>query len=291
MKPWLAALMLCRNEEWIIGLSLRAALKWCDVAVVLLHSCTDHSQRIVEEIAAEHPGRVNILASQSPLWCEMEHRQALLVAARAVGATHMAIVDADEVLTGNLLGTVREQIAQLPPGGFLRTRMFCPWRSIHHYRSGQSIWANRTDFVLAFADSAPLCWSAINGYDHHHRQPINSRCVAQWTSAGGGVMHLQFVQWERLTAKHALYKMSERVKFPHKPLTQIDQMYNLALDESGLLLEPVPVTWWQPYLSFGHLLDTSNPPWQVAECERLLLEYGPSPFVGLNLFGVVEVKP
>jgi hypothetical protein len=37
----LIGLMPVRGEDWILGLSARAALMWCDELVILLHSCTD----------------------------------------------------------------------------------------------------------------------------------------------------------------------------------------------------------------------------------------------------------
>jgi uncharacterized metal-binding protein YceD (DUF177 family) len=43
----LVGLMLCRNSDWVIGLSLRAALMWCDAVVVLMHNCSDDTEEIV----------------------------------------------------------------------------------------------------------------------------------------------------------------------------------------------------------------------------------------------------
>src|SRR3990167_2593871 len=49
----LIGLMLARNEDWVIGCSLRAALRWCDAVVVALHACIDETQRIVSQISKE----------------------------------------------------------------------------------------------------------------------------------------------------------------------------------------------------------------------------------------------
>ena len=59
----LIGLMPVRNETWCLGLTLRAALMWCDEMVVWLHACTDDSKRITQDIAKE-TGRVR------ELWCE-----------------------------------------------------------------------------------------------------------------------------------------------------------------------------------------------------------------------------
>ena len=283
----LVALMPCRNEDWVIGLSLRVVLKWANEAVVLLHSCTDDSKKIVSDIANENPSRVHVLENSDLVWREMEQRQQMLDYARSIGSTHIAITDADEVLTGNLLGSTAEQIKSLPSGGLMQTRMLCAWRSLTDYRSGNSVWSNRYDLALAFHDNPNIRWSAKNdGYDHHQRNPLGSRPAFQYSGLGG-VIHLQFANWDRLVAKHALYKMSERVKFQSKNIESIDRLYNLALDENGLQTTKMQDEIWGPYSDLLKYIDMDKTPWQIAECERLMKEHGKGTFEGLNLFGVV----
>ena len=96
--------MPCRNEDWVLGLTARAALMWCDELILWLHSCTDGSRDIAVAVAHEHPGRVIIDVANDPTWAEMSHREQMLELARERGATHIAMVDADEILTGNLIG-------------------------------------------------------------------------------------------------------------------------------------------------------------------------------------------
>jgi glycosyltransferase involved in cell wall biosynthesis len=103
----LVALMPVRNEDWVLGLSARVALMWCDHLVILDHASTDRTQEILRDLCAEHPGRLTCLRNSEGLWDEMAHRQTMLEAARAENATHIAIVDADEILTANLVPGVR----------------------------------------------------------------------------------------------------------------------------------------------------------------------------------------
>lgn len=282
------ALMPVRNEAWMVGLSLRVALLWCDEVVALDHASTDRTPEILAEIAAEHPGRLHILHEPNPDWPEMAHRQRLLEAARALGGTHMAIIDADEVLTGNLLGAVREVVSGLAPGQLLQVGMPCMWRGLDQYRTDSRIWSNRNDLILAFADRPDLHWSQVNGYDHHHRAPCGAVVRQRVGYAAGGAMHLQWASWRRLTAKHALYKMMERRKYPDKSVAAIDSMYSLALDEVGLALQPAPAEWWAPYSQLRQYADINTEPWQESECRRLWAEHGAAAFAGLNLFGVVQ---
>ncbi len=97
----LVGLMTVRNEEWVLGLSLRAALRFVDEMVVLDHASTDCTAALVERLAAEHPGRVRSLRESDPVWRESAWRQRLLEEGRAAGATHPCVLDADEVLWPN----------------------------------------------------------------------------------------------------------------------------------------------------------------------------------------------
>lgn len=101
-------------------------------------------------------------------------------------------------------------------------------------------------------------------------------------------MHLQFVDWERLRAKHALYKMRERIMWPDRPVAKIDAQYGLAVDEAGILLADAPREWWEPYAHLMRHLRIGEQPWQAGECARLMAEHGQDAFKGLDLFGVVQ---
>src|SRR5215475_9209519 len=102
----LTAIMPVRNEEWILGLSARVALEWCDELVVLNHCSFDRTHAILEEISRE-TGRVRFAAHNTSQWREMEHRQQLLDIARHYEATHIALIDADEVLCADSLPGIR----------------------------------------------------------------------------------------------------------------------------------------------------------------------------------------
>jgi len=273
-----------RNEAWVIGASLRALMHWVDEAIVLVHASTDATLEICHEAAAEYPGRIRILVEPEATWRERAHRQRLLEAARDRRATHISTLDADEILTGDLLPTIRERIQATPFSRHAGIKMFNLHRSLDCYRSDKGIWGAQAGTMVAFTDSPDLSWQS-DGYDHHHRHPHGSRYWRKITE--GGIMHLQFASWRRLTAKHAWYKMTERVRWPRKPVEEIDKLYSMALDESGKETEPCPAEWWAPYADLP-AIDLNAEPWQEAECRRMFERYGPEAFEGLNLFGVIQ---
>jgi glycosyltransferase involved in cell wall biosynthesis len=281
----LVAIMPARNEDWVIGLSARAVLHWCDSLVILDHASDDRTREIAMQISDEHPGRVSVLIENDANWAEMHQRQRLLEFARGLGATHVAPVDADEVLAGDMLPTIRGEISRLQPGQFLGLPMRNLHRSIHQYRSDVSDFGSRAGSMLAFADANGLTWEPRNGYDHHQRSPLGARNGGMLRHTSG-IMHLQFASWRRLIAKHARYKVMERCKYPAKSVQSIDQLYSHAPNERGLQVTAVPGSWWAPYADYMQYLDLDREPWHEAEVRRVVADRGAEYFEGLNLFGV-----
>ncbi len=223
--------MAARNEDWCLGLSARAVLLWVDHLIILDHASTDRTPGIAFDLAAEYPNRVTILNESDPQWNEMAHRQRMLDAARSLGASHIVYVDADEVLTGNLLGRIRSLAECTLPGQILQI----PWLSMRAsiYRYDTSGPWGTCDASVAFQDDPLWHWTARNGYDFHQRHPMGKPFVAfkPIRRTDGGLMHLQFVSERRLKAKQALYKMLEVTRWPgREPIDVIDKRYSLAVN-------------------------------------------------------------
>lgn len=290
----LIATIPCRNEAWCIGLSARVALLWCDEIVVLDHCSTDRSASIILDVAnePEHKGRVHLIAEADPKWDEMQHRQRMLEYARHKGATHIAIVDADEVLTAN---TVREAgIRAFPqPGVILQLPGYNLRGGLNRYHSN-GIWGNRF-FSTVFEDWPRAHWG---GDTFHQREPRGGTLQVHRPIAHGqgGILHLWAASERRLIAKHALYKCNERLRWPQKPVTAIEKMYNWAIKgDPTVPAYGTPATWkyaetteaWlAPYKNLLQYLDIHAVPWQERETIRLVGLHGREAFRGLDLFGV-----
>ena len=287
----LVGCMCVRNEDWCLGLSARVALMWCDRIVILNHASTDGTGDIPQALCEEFPDRVTIMTAIDTEWREMEHRQMMLRSARYSGATHIAIIDADEILTGNLLGTIRGHVEAaganmlMLPGYNLRG-------GLHRYHSN-GIWGNRW-FSTAFKDDPRANWS---GDKFHSREPggITWGHVKPVKQGEGGILHLWGASERRLRAKHVLYKVTERLRWPGTPVAEIDRMYSWAIkgDLANGYGTPdtwtyadVPVAWWPTDLMYRGRLFLDSEPWQEAEVRHLVAEHGRERFSGLDLFGV-----
>lgn len=283
-------LLLVRNEEWVIGASLRAALQWCDKAVVYMDRCIDRTKDIVREIAGEYPDRVISVWDDSPsaVWNEMDMRHQMLLHARQAGGTHFAIVDADEILTANNLPLVRNWFRNLAKGQLLEVPMVPVWDDINHYRSDACVWS-RARLTFGWRDNGEQGWKAReDGYQHHARAPhgvMGPICNPIPHDGGsghpGGVMHLQFGNRRRLIAKHVLYRMVDHLRWPgRRTPNRLNQIYDEALAPAAALAA-IPGEWNHPYR--WDLIDVAGVPWQEQEIGRLLAEHGRPAFEGLDL--------
>lgn len=291
--------MPVRNEAWVFGLSARAALMWCDELLILQHTTADPATAgIIDELAQQYPKQIRaVLIEHSEEWEEMHHRQRLLEEARRWQASHIVIVDADEVLTGNLIPTIRGDIEMT----HARTIMQLPWiqlrGGITEYHSA-GVWADQW-VSFAFRDDPVLHWAARDGYDFHHRHPMGRQLIPfrPVPRKKGGLLHLQMASERRLKAKQALYKMTEVIRWPGRiSVDDLNKMYDLTTfgraDKQCRDPHPmakVPTDWWAPYESLiDKYLKVHADPWQEAECARLWKEHGPDKFAGLDLYGLVK---
>ena len=143
----------------------------------------------------KNPHRVFLLREDNPVWEEMRHRQRLLDTARAIGGAHMVIVDADEVLTGDLLPVIRDMVYACPKDSTMELPWLCLRGSEHLvHRSG--VWGEQ-NASMGFVDAPGLHWSSAGrcGYDFHHRPPMG-RAYAPYRAVpnrDSGLMHLQFL--------------------------------------------------------------------------------------------------
>jgi Glycosyl transferase family 2 len=292
----LVGIMPVRNEAWCLGFTLRIALKWCDEVVVLLHACTDDSYRICQELA-EETERLDFCIIDGE-WTEMVHRQELLTLARLSDATHIAIIDADEFMTANLLPSEDERkngaphildyVNALPPAQILELPGYnmreMPGEPLTMRYHANGVWGSRW-FATVFMDLPGLSWQ---GDRFHHREPFGCNWQ-RWRpirQGYGGTIHLWGASERRLRAKHAHYRITERLRWPTKPVQDIERLYSLATSpREPWTYHTLPPTWIEPYADWMQYLHIDAEPWQEAEVRLLLQTHGRDKFRGLDLLG------
>jgi glycosyltransferase involved in cell wall biosynthesis len=276
------ATMPVRNEAWCVAPSIRVAMKWCDEIVVLNHCSVDGTADILQALKYEFDGRLHVMNEPDPVWNEAAYRQRLLAKARERGATHVALVDADEMLTANLVPLIRPGIEHMAPATCLMLRWLCLWRSVTKYRSDDSEFG-RAMIPVVFRDAPQVSYESRAGYPLHTRMP-RLRTPYEWPpGAQGAVLHFQHASWPRLLAKQALYKMNDLLLWD-QPAGEINRRYDPTVSEAGLELTKLPAAFAHPGIAE---LAIDAPPWQEAECQRLHRKHGAGKLAGLDLYGVV----
>jgi hypothetical protein len=285
----LIGMMLARDEAWCIGLTARVALQWCDSLVVLDHRSTDATPELLGQIASEHPGRVHVIHERDKPFNEAMMRQEMLERARGLGMTHGAIIDADEVLTANLVGSVRGFAERARPGEIPHIPMRSPQDGLHQHRVDAaysdkwiSIW---------FKDGPEVGYRCEHdGYHYHARRPRGLRetfMPLEKFGHEGGCWHLQSISQRRLRVKSACYKALERVHYPGRhSAEELRRMYDWPFVNPPCV-EAAPACWWAGYRDLAErCLDIGAEPWQLVELRRLLSENSPELFSDLDLHAV-----
>jgi len=296
----LIAIVPCRSEGWIAGLTFRGLLMWVDELVVLDHA-SDPPISASNFWDRADRNRVTILVESNPEWDEMRDRQRLLDQARARGATRIVTIDADELVTGNLLPDIRPGVECMPA----HTLLQLPWVQLRGdlhtmHRAGAGLWGQNWA-TSAFVDQPEAHWQAAGGgYQHHHREPYGVPYApyrpVPW--GRGGLFHFQMMSERRLREKQFWYTLVERKRWPgRKTAEQIRQQYSPtvygfcppSIPAVPLypqhLLDPVPETWWEPYKPWLKYLDVGAETWYVRECQKMLAA-DPRLADGLDHFGV-----
>lgn len=291
------ATMPVRNEAWILGFSARAIMRWVDHLVILDHCSTDGSRGIESNLIDEFPGRVTVLLEENPVWNEMNHRQRMLEFARYFLATHVVLVDADEVLTANLVPVIRNLIEDIPGNSILTLPWVCLARGVDRFYA-EGAWYNNW-VCTAFKDNSKWYWApqGPQKYDYHHRHPFglpfqgHQPVKQKLEDHGGGLMHFQFVNERRLRAKQAHYQIDEVLRWPGRMAPdKLARMYGRAVYESDpdytetALVHP---EWLGPYSDLIEQgFDPIAEPWQEAVVRKAVETRGRGFFKGLDLFGV-----
>lgn len=278
----LVCCMMARNEDWVLGLSVRAALEWCDAIIITDHASTDNTINVLYQISIEYPGRVSVVI-ESGEFHPLNFFHAMTARAFREGATHVAIIDADEVLSGNLIPYVRDEIFSLPP----HMSFELPWVPIvGDFSTRDTGRLSQIHTGFAFCERGETCFilaPEAGTYDiHAPRLPFQIRNLYAYHERGGALMHLSHLDMRRLRAKEVLWKIMEINRWPgRKSPEYLNSYYDSALEVGPLVA--VPLTWWHAYLQWLPLVRIGDESWAERQVKECLAKDRPR-YAGINTF-------
>jgi glycosyltransferase involved in cell wall biosynthesis len=236
-RPALVCLTPVRNEAWVLERFLRSAAVWADLIIVLDQASDDGSV----DIARSHE-KVHLAQYPHTSFDEAVRRHILIDLARSLVTSPRVLValDADEVMACNVWQhpEMRAFMAS-PPGTQARMR----WVNVMPDEPRAWIppdgW---TDFMYV-DDGRDFQGEPIHG--PRLPRPAPSQIV---DLPGPKVIHLQYLDWERMRAKQRWYQAHERIDHPRDRPIQIYRRYHKmdAIDPAER--HPLDDSWYRDYV-------------------------------------------
>lgn len=220
-KRNLIVLTPVKNEAWILPTFLKAVSTWADYIIVSDQGSSDKSKEIAQSF-----GKV-ILIDNSELkdFNEFEMRNPLLQEARRIeGENVLFWLDADEFLTPDFNSDEWKHIINLPLGSHFDFFWGNILPKFHYY--GIVDYPTQVGFVDDRRE--PSRTTIVHG---------SRTCVEKkdedlyFVAQKMKLLHLQFVDWERMESKHRWYQCFERINYPDKSAIDIYRRYHWMYDK------------------------------------------------------------
>jgi hypothetical protein len=284
----LVALLLFKNEEWILPAYLSSVAPVVDEIIAIDDGSLDESRRLVEEAGGHVVDNATGSVASSGFYAIREEliREKLLALGRERGGTHFIALDADEALTTPSREHLRQALSKLEGGGKLAMQWVTLWKHVDAYRHDESVWTDLyKDF--AWADGGPR---GDGGEFLGLARTPGANDPARWTRLDppcGAVLHYQFAAWRRAQVKQAWYRCWELIRTPGRAF-DINRMYAHGLDDPSARTLPVPSE-WSHGIAVPPDLTNSVPGWQLEEILGWFDERGIECFEGLQIWHVPEL--
>ena len=280
-KPNLICLTPVKNEAWILSRFLKCASLWADHIVV----ADQHSDDGSREIARSFEKVILVDNEDIDGIDENERRKILFEEARKFhGPRVLVALDADEVLTPNVLASSQWQAAiNAPPG----TSFGVKWANIRP--NLQQYWTPPYHIRIGYVDDgAEYRCGKINAPRVHSSPDIPCRQLDDIV-----LMHYQYTDWERMESKHRWYKCWEKVNDPHRSAISIYRQYHHMYAIGPADLHLIPSWWFEDYQAIGIDMTTVVRD-QTFHWERSTLQYmaryGPAFFSKLDVWDIDWTK-
>ena len=221
-----------KNEAWILDRFLASASLWADHILLLDQASDDGSRDIARRYA-----KAVLLENPSPVFNEPERQRLLIEAARRIPGRRLIVaLDADEFLTANWRECPEWQTALVAPEG-----------TVFRFPYIQVLPGLSNCWIMP-----PTAFAVLDEGAEHQGRPIHSPRIPMRTTSPLvdlhhiGVLHYQYIEWERMKSKQRWYQCWETLHQPDQRPVQLYRRYH-HMDAISSPLEPFRREWIEGY--------------------------------------------
>lgn len=281
----IVGLVQVRDEEIFITNCLKGLAPYTDAIIILDDASSDNTVSIIEKLVQECNIEIIIRNSEWKDWDEKSNKTKLLDAARAIGGTHMIIMDADEMFTASCLKDdyLRKKILALKPGDSMGCQLINLWRGLDVYRDDDSVWLPH-DLPRFFCDNGTAYYR--KGYLHDGALPKGLDGTYYISDdVNYGLLHFQFVNWENLLIKQAWYRCLEYLHNPKQSVQRINAIYGRSKDETNIRFSPTRKEWFA-YPFFDASIFNKSQQSRKKQVQIWFAQYGKDFFKDLDIWDI-----
>lgn len=274
-----------KNEGWILEKTLQCLSLWADFIIIADQNSTDQTLEIASRFE-----KVQIIRNEAKFHTSSVRKLLLDEARKIKGVNLIFSFDADEVPTGDIIGSIESIKAGLKPGDALELQWINLWRSSNMYRDDNSVWSNSWK-VFGFVDDRIMNYDQVDVVnDHTARVPLGALKNIKRMGLPK-VLHYQFVDWARVMSKQCRYRLQEfMVDATCANILKINHRYYDSKNESNISLSITPNSWVQAYhdngIEFGNWGNEVSVNWFDLEILKYIQDNGERKLRWLDIWDV-----
>lgn len=270
-----------KNEEWIVDNFITSAAKWANEIKLVYQKSTDKTYTLIRSF--KRLKKIQIIKNDNS---ELNEYYRQLLALKIIRQKHtkniILGIDCDEILSQNAYkGESWKNILKLPED----TNIAIDWYNI--CPDLKHCWVVKKK-IFGYVDNGES--TPKNELIHIDRVPLSTKGNIYYEKKFC-VIHLQYIDWQRMLSKQRWYQCLEAIKYPTKSLISIYRQYHhmYAIPKNHYQLIPSDISSALDSINLSKKLVTISSQseyWWDEEVNNFITEYGIKYFEKLSIWPI-----